>query len=306
MTALALLLATLAACANAAGDLFQRASARSETSDLRGSVSLLVRLVRQPRWLAGVVISLLGLGIHVTALSFGELATVQPVLVAELPLAVVGASYLFGRGLGLRDATAVLMLAVGLALFVAFLAPGAGRTLTVDGATWAVGVGAVAALILLLVVAGWRAERDVRGGLLSAAAGAGYGLTGVFFSVTGKTVDAQGLSAALGTWQTYGALAAGGLSFYLLQNALTAGKLVAVEPGLTLVNPLVAVTWGILIFGEDVRTGGALVGSAVGGVLLVAGVVLLARSPVLENHVAAEPPTAPASPPSPPSRAGGR
>ena len=284
MTALALALATLAACANAAGDLFQRASARSESSDLRGSLSLLVRLVRQPRWLAGVVVSLLGLAVHVTALSVGELATVQPVLVAELPLAVVGASYLFGRGLGVRDLLSVAMLAVGLALFIGFLGPSGGDPLRVSGGTWAIAVGTVALLVALLAVAGWRAEHDVRGGLLRAAAGAGYGLTGVFFSVMGKSVDADGFGAAFTTWQTYGALAAGGLSFYLLQNAITAGKLVAVEPGLTLVNPLVAVTWGMLVFGEDVRTGGALVGTAVGGVLLVAGVVLLARSPVLENH----------------------
>ena len=286
MTAVALVLAAIAAGANATGDLFQRASARSETSDLRGSVSLLVRLVRRPRWLAGVVISLLGLAIHVTALSFGELATVQPILVAELPLAVLGASLVFGRGLGRRDLLAVVLLAVGLALFVSFLGPRGGAPRTVPGGVWAVGVGAVVLLVLGLGVAGWRAERDVRGGLLSAAAGAGYGLTGVFFSVTGKAVDADGFAAALGTWQTYGALAAGGVSFYLLQNALSAGKLVAVEPGLTLVNPLVAVTWGILVFGEDVRTGGALVGSAIGGVLLVVGVVTLARSPLLENHVA--------------------
>ena len=294
MTALALALASLAACANAAGDLFQRASARSETSDLRGSVSLLGRLVRQPRWLAGVLVSVLGLGVHVVALSFGELATVQPILVAELPLAVIGASYLFGRGLGARDLLAVAMLAVGLGLFVFFLAPTAGEPLAVDGGTWAAGVGVVVVVVAVLATAGWRAERDVRGGLLSAAAGAGYGLTGVFFSVTGRTLDADGPAAALGTWQTYGALAAGSLSFYLLQNALTAGKLVAVEPGLTLVNPLVAVTWGIVVFGEEVRPGPALVGTAIGGVLLVVGVVLLARSPVLENHVAREP--APAGP----------
>ena len=297
MIVLALALALVAASCNAAGDLFQRASARSETSDLRGSLSLLVRLVRQPRWLAGVVVSLLGLGIHVVALSFGELATVQPVLVAELPLAVVGASYLFGRGLGRRDLLAVAMLAVGLALFVAFLGPSGGDPLGVSGGGWAIAVGAVALLVGVLAVAGWRAERDVRGGLLAAAAGAGYGLTGVFFSVMGRTVDAEGLGAALTTWQTYGALAAGGVSFYLLQNAITAGKLVAVEPGLTLVNPLVAVTWGILVFGEDVRSGGAIVGTAIGGVLLVAGVVLLARSPVLENH---EPRATPA-----PATAGG-
>lgn len=80
------------------------------------------------------------------------------------------------------------------------------------------------------------------------------------------------------------ALATGTVSFYLLQNAMVAGRLVAVEPGLTLANPIVAVTWGLFVFGESGRTGPALVGTLAGGALLVGGVILLARSPVLENH----------------------
>ena len=284
MTGVAILLAAFAAVCNAAGDLLQRRSARSETSDLRGSLSLVGRLLRQKAWLAGVVVSLLGLGIHITALSLGELATVQPVLVAELPLAVLGSAFFFGRRLARRDWVAVAALAVGLVLFVVFLQPTGGAPLQVSGPQWALGLGVVGVLMIVLVTAGWRAENDLRGGLLSAAAGVGYGLTGVLFSVAGKALGADGLAGALTTWQTYAAVAAGSISFYLLQNALVAGKLVAVEPGLTLANPIVAVTWGLVVFGEQARGGGAVVGSAIGGVLLASGVVLLARSPVLENH----------------------
>lgn len=283
MNGVAILLAAVAATCNAAGDLLQRRSARSETSDLRGSLSLVGRLLRQKAWLAGVVVSLAGLGIHITALSLGELATVQPVLVAELPLAVLGSAFFFGRRLARRDWVAVAALAVGLVLFVVFLQPTGGAPLQVSGPQWALGLGVVVVLMALLVTAGWRAENDLRGGLLSAAAGAGYGLTGVLFSVAGRALSAVGLAGALTTWRTYAAVAAGSISFYLLQNALVAGKLVAVEPGLTLANPIVAVTWGLVVFGEQAR-GGAAVGSAIGGVLLAVGVVLLARSPVLENH----------------------
>lgn len=281
---LAVVLAATAAVCNAAGDLLQRHSARTEHSAWRESLSLVGHLLHRPAWLAGCAVSLLGLGIHIGALSLGELATVQPILVGELPLAVLGSAYLFGRRLAARDLVAVAALAGGLALFVACLAPDGGRPLAVPGSTWALGITVVLAVMATLVVYGWRAEHDLRGGLLSAASGVGYGLTGVFFSVTGRTFGDDGVAAALTTWQTWAAVATGTVSFYLLQNAMAAGRLVAVEPGLTLANPIIAVTWGLLVFSETARTGPALVGTVAGGALLVVGVVLLARSPVLENH----------------------
>lgn len=284
MIGIAIGLAGLAAVCNAGGDLLQRASTRSESSDPRHGLTLFGDLLRQKKWLAGVVVSLLGLCVHVGALSLGELAQVQPVLVGELPLAVLGSALFFRRRLSRRDWLAVAALAVGLALFVSFLAPEAGSPLAVPGTVWAVGLAVVAVVVAVLAVAGWRAERDLRGGLLSAAAGVGYGLTGVLFSVLGRTLSSEGVTATLASWQTYAALAVAAGSFYLLQNALAAGKLVAVEPGLTLANPIVAVTWGLLVFGETAQTGLPLLGSGVGAALLIAGVVLLARSPVLQNH----------------------
>jgi hypothetical protein len=154
----------------------------------------------------------------------------------------------------------------------------------VPGVMWAVAGGAVLALVLALTVAGWRARRDLRAALLATASGAGYGLTGVLFSVAGTAVRDGGLAALPGTWQAWLSLATGLGSFYLLQNALAAGRLVAVEPGITLTNPLVAVTWGVVVFDEVVAGGLGLLGAAAGGALLVAGVLVLARSPVLESH----------------------
>lgn len=284
MTVLAVALALLAAVGNAGGDLLQRSAARDESSDPRRSFSLLGHLLRQRRWLAGVLVSVLGLAVHVAALSVGELATVQPIVVCELLLAVLGSALFFGRRLARRDWAAVVALTAGLALFIVFLSPQAGDRLGVPGEVWAIGTAAVVAAMATLVVAALRAEHDLRGALLGAAAGLGHGLTGVFFSFAGRTLSDEGAAAALTTWQTYAALVTAVAAFVLLQNALAAGKLVAVEPGLALANPVLAVVWGLLVFGETAQTGAPLVGSALGAVLVVIGVVVLARSPVLENH----------------------
>jgi hypothetical protein len=45
------------------------------------------------------------------------------------------------------------------------------------------------------------------------------------------------------TWQTWVLIAAGIGGFFLLQNALQAGRLAASQPGITLANPAVALIW---------------------------------------------------------------
>ena len=92
MAAWSLAFAALAAFCNAGGDLLQRGSARHETSTRNESVRLIGRLLRHPAWLLGLLFSLLGLALHLVALALGEVPTVQPMLVVELPLAVLGAA----------------------------------------------------------------------------------------------------------------------------------------------------------------------------------------------------------------------
>ncbi|MGI8415137.1 MAG: DMT family transporter, partial [Nakamurella sp.] len=70
-------------------------------------------------------------------------------------------------------------------------------------------------------------------------------------------------------------------------NALQAGSLVASQPAMLLANPAVATTWGIVVFGEQVRAGGWLVLAFVALVLIVVGVVLLTSSPLFSQNLAA-------------------
>lgn len=283
----AFLLALSAAVLNALGDLLQRRAARAQPDELAGSLRLLARLARHPVWAVGLLASLAGLLTHVVALSIGTIAVIQPVLVLELPLAVVAASWLSASRLAGRDWGAVLLMAAGLAVFVASLSPSEGHPLAVGPGAWAAGLAVLLGVVVGLALLGWRLVGERRGLLLGAAAGVGYGATAVLFAATGATAARAG-SGVLATWQPYAAVAFGGLSFYLLQNGLAAGKLVAAAPGLTLANPLVAVLWGVMLFGEQPRTGIWLAGAAVGAVSLALGVVLLARSPLLGGSGPAE------------------
>ena len=105
----------------------------------------------------------------------------------------------------------------------------------------------------------------------------------MFFSTAASHLDVGGIGAVVGAWQTWASVATGVASFYLLQNAVAAGRLVVVEPGVTLANPLVATTWGVVVFGESAAGGAALIGVGVGVALVTAGVVVLGASPALQR-----------------------
>ena len=79
----AIVLAVAACLCTATASVCQRKGARStETAGL--DLRLVFRLARQPVWLLGIASMILGFVFQLTALHFGSLALVQPILAAEL------------------------------------------------------------------------------------------------------------------------------------------------------------------------------------------------------------------------------
>jgi glucose uptake protein GlcU len=70
---------------------------------------------------------------------------------------------------------------------------------------------------------------------------------------------------------------------FLAQSALNAGQLIAAQPGLSLSDPLISVLWGVMVFHEQVRQGWYILGEVSCAGVIVAGVVMLARSPLLSE-----------------------
>jgi hypothetical protein len=83
------------------------------------------------------------------------------------------------------------------------------------------------------------------------------------------------------SWQLYACAVTGILSTWLLENAYQAGPLTAAQPGITLMDPLAATTWGVAVFGEQIRGGWAL-GLAAAVAAVAAGAFFLVRSPRLQ------------------------
>jgi hypothetical protein len=78
-------------------------------------------------------------------------------------------------------------------------------------------------------------------------------------------------------------VATGVLGFFLTQSALNAGQLIAAQPGLSLSDPLISVLRGVLAFHEVVRQGWFIIGEVFCAGVIVAGVIMLARSPLLAD-----------------------
>src|SRR4029077_5243299 len=81
----AVLLALAASLCTATASVCQRAGARYTGPATGGfDARLIVRLARPPTWLLGIAAMIGGFVFQLTALHFGELGLVQPILAAEL------------------------------------------------------------------------------------------------------------------------------------------------------------------------------------------------------------------------------
>lgn len=282
-TGLAVGLALLAGGGNAVASVLQRAASLRQGDDGPFGLRLLADLIRRPVWIGGFAAMVASFGLQALALSVGELSVVEPFVAMELPLTLVLASRVFHSPLGRRDWVNVALMTLGLVVLVTALAPHGGEVGAVTDRSYVLAGGGTAATILVFFLAARRGQLLWRTAMLGLASGTSFGLTATMIKQTVDRLDAGGVVAVVTTWQTYTAVGFGILGVVTMQNALHLGPLVAAQPGFTLMDPLVALLWGILVFGEEVRHGwwAALAGAGFTGI--VVAVVGLSRSPVLAS-----------------------
>ncbi|MEV8565404.1 DMT family transporter [Streptomyces sp. NPDC051322] len=281
---LSVLLAVLAAVANAAASVLQRKAARDQPESENLSWRLLLSLLHRPVWFAGILSIIVGFLLQAVALSNGRLSVVEPVLVLELPVTLLLSALVFRSRLGAREWGASAAMAAGLAGLLYFLSPSAGSSADVSGRLWA-----VASCVNLLLVGAlvWWARTTPpgarRAALLGVATGCGFGFTAALIKGMTQTYS-QGVAALFTSWQVYAMIVAGAGAMFLLQSAMQAGRLLATQPGLTMADPVVSILWGVLVFGEEVRGGVFIILSVVAALVVAGAVIMLTRSPLLAGE----------------------
>lgn len=285
-------LAVLAAVANAVSSVLQRKANKRVPQSENMSMRQIWILLHQPLWFGGIAAITAGFLLQASALGTGQLSGVEPVLVLELPFTLILASRVFRQRLGSREWLPISAMTAGLAGLLLLLAPAAGGAPRVHWYGWLTGVMANLALAGGLVLwarripagkdrreSSGRRAGSLRAALLAVAAGATFGLTAALMKAMTRTL-AGGIGHLLTDWPLYAMIAAGALGMFLTQAALNAGQLIAAQPGLTLSDPLISVLWGVLAFHEQVREGWFIPGEVACAVVIVAGVIMLARSPL--------------------------
>jgi drug/metabolite transporter (DMT)-like permease len=316
-----ILLALVASLFTASSAVAQRLAAAPAPGEISFSWRLLVFLLRRPVWFLGILFMIAGFLFQLAALHVGDLTLVQPVIATELLFVFAFLALRHRHGVRLREWAAAAGMAAGLGGFLFLADPSGGSTTQATGWHWilaAIATAGAAALMAVLAVVSFRGRSGPsparKAALLAVSAGIAWGFVAAVIKELSTHIS-QGPYAVFTNWSPYVLLLSGAVAMFLVSNAFQAGPLAASQPGLTIVDPLIASLLGATLFGEHLRHGPLdLAGEVIAGLVLVASVVLLSRSPLVAGE--GQPPAAPAGPEpthegsegsegGPPSRRGG-
>ncbi|GAT86258.1 MULTISPECIES: DMT family transporter [Paenarthrobacter] len=281
MVWLAVCLAVLGAFFLAIGAQRQGSAVKADTGGLALSSNGFLRLLRNPRWMLGLLFLALGMVMNAIALVSAPLTVVQPIgAIALVITTVVNAK---DQGLSINRATVVAISAcvTGSALFVllaVFVTQENHHVSNDDELTivllLALAVGIFGTLAVLF-------KHRMSAFIYILGAGVLFGFVAVLTRIIGKhLLDPNGLFLLNVQWYTLIAIvAAGGLGSWFVQSAYSGGPPDLVIAGLTVIDPMVGIAIGIVILGElrpDVHAVMAIA-MAAAATLAIVGVIALSR-----------------------------
>jgi drug/metabolite transporter (DMT)-like permease len=275
-------LALMSAALFGAGVALQQRPASEVPMEFAARPGLLVRVARQPVWLAGVAAEIAAFALQIVALRHGSLVVVQPLLTTSLLFTVALAGSWTRQGVSRSEWAAVIAVVGGLAVFLAVASPSEHSSGLAGPGDWVVTGLPFAAILALLVWHGLHSTGRRRAATLGVAAGLGDAFMAVLTKAFAHVTD-HGLHAALTSWTPYALCAAGITALLLTQTAYQTGLPKVSLPIITVADPLVSCGIGVGLFGDAIHLGGGrapvvLLAAAV----MAIGLVVLSRSNVAE------------------------
>ena len=155
-------------------------------------------------WLAAVGLMTLSFIFASAALGFGQLASVQLIIVLELPMTLIGGSLILGSKLAARDWVAVAVMTGGVICLLALLHPRPGPPKAIPPIEWIMASAANLGAIVVLFLA---AKAHPRPGRPGRVPGPGPGLRlrpdrGLYQSMADQ-FNSGGVPGVLTSWQLY-------------------------------------------------------------------------------------------------------
>ena len=265
--------------------LQQKAGLQAPTEG--SSAGLLVQMARRPTWLVGISCDVLGFGCQFAALSIGNLAVVQPLLVFSVVFALPFGARFTGQRVTHVDLGAAAVVTIGLVAFLLIADPSGGREDAPIGDWLIVGAAAVAVVAPLLLASRRLRAAGARAAVLGIATGVLFGLSAALTDVVGHRFD-DGILTIFTAWPLYALIVVGYLSMTLSQLSLNTGALGPAVATQMAFDPITSVILALTILQESLHE--STVGAVVSTAALVAallGMVVLSRNQ--EGGVAAKP-----------------
>ncbi|MGW0881775.1 DMT family transporter [Streptomyces sp. NPDC002671] len=251
--------------------VLQAMAARAATTDgdTGGDAALLLRALRQWRYIAGLALDGLGFLLQIAALRSVPIYAVGAALAASLAVTAVVAARLLRVRLNGLEWAAVGVVCAGLAMLG--LASGTeGDRAGPDWLAYAM-VGAAVGVLLLGGVGG-RLTGRTRALLLGLGAGCGFGVV----EVAVRLIDSLRPADLFTNPATYALLLGGGAAFLLLTSALQRGSVTTATAGMVIGETIGPAAVGVIWLGDRTREGLTWL-AALGFAVAVAGALLLAR-----------------------------
>ena len=254
--------------------LQQQVAATASEEEARGA-GFLLRLARQPRWLAGIVAEWLGVVAQAAALGLGRIVVVQPLLATSVVFALPLGAHFEHKRVSRPEILGALAVTAGLGAFLVIADPSGG----VDNASataWVVSF-AVAAVLCGALTLSARGRAPVhRAALLGTAAGILFALSAALTKATVEQLD-EGVLAVFEHWQLYALVVVGYVSMTLSQASLQAGALAPAVATQMALDPVASLFLGTLAFDETIHEDtGTLLAALVAFAVIIGGVAFLA------------------------------
>lgn len=278
----------LAVTAAIAGAFFLAFGTQRQSSAVRASAGGLnvtglglLRLLKSPRWVFGLVLLGMGMALNVYALASAPLTVVQPIGAIALVITTVVNAREHHIKMNRPTILAIVACMVGSAGFVVLAIQVSAKDHQITK-----GQELLTILILVVVVAVFGGSLVLfphRLGAFFCILGAGvlFGFVAVLVrTISVALLDPNGQFLANVSWYSVLAvIVAGLLGSYFVQNAYSKGPPDLVIAGLTVIDPMVGISIGIAIFGElDPNVQPAMALSMVGaGCIAIVGVIALSR-----------------------------
>jgi drug/metabolite transporter (DMT)-like permease len=233
-----------------------------------------VRLLGETMWLIGTLALFTGYAFQAGALDRGRLSVIQPLLVTTVVFALPLGYFLTKQHVGRREVIGAVVILVGLALFVYFGDPAGGKD-NASNTQWAIAIGLVSGLSVLLLVFGSSGDLTMKAAVYGTVAGMLFGLSS---GLTKPTLDYlhESVGTMLSHWECYALAVAGVLGFVLQQVSLGTGRLSPSVATVSVANPVVGILIGLLLLDETLsRPAWHIVLAVIGLSLALVGAVVI-------------------------------